>query len=150
MEENNQEAAVSPKTNNKTMKRVRFEGELCQACENFEGTRASGVVAEVLGDGEEAEEGQVLRCPEEPSEEEVEKHLAMGHPSFRSWCPHCVRGGGQSQERRKKDGREDIIPKICVDYMTMSEQTVGQEENWVLFIVKRSGRTRVSINGEMT
>lgn len=123
-EEHSQEAAVSPKINNKTKMRNSY------ASRNFEGTRTSGVLAEVLGAGEEAEEGQVLRCPEEPSEEEVEKHLAMGHPGFRSWCPHCVRRGGQSQERRKKDRREDIIPKICVDDMTMSEQTVGNEENW--------------------
>ena len=71
-----------------------------------------------------------MRCPEEPSEEEVQQHFALGHPSFRSWCPHCVRGGGQAHERRKQDGREDIIPKICVDYMTMGEKTSGQEENW--------------------
>ena len=85
---------------------------------------------DILGAGDEAEDGQVLRCPEEPSQEEVEKHLAMGHPNFRSWCPHCVRGGGQAHDRRKKDGREDVIPKICVDYMTMSAPVLGQEENW--------------------
>ena len=49
--------AVSPKSSNK----VRFED-----------TRASCVSAEILGAGDEVEEGQILRCPEEPSQEEVE------------------------------------------------------------------------------
>ena len=57
MREYSEETEVSPSANSKT---------------NIVGTRASGVLAEVLGAGDEAEEGQVLRCPEEPSEEEVE------------------------------------------------------------------------------
>ena len=79
----------------------------------------------------ERSEGVVLRCPEEPTEEEVQEHFALGHPNFRSWCPHCVKGGGQSQERRKVgENREDIVPKLCVDYMTMGERVAGQEEGW--------------------
>ena len=52
-------------------------------------------------------EGTVLRKPEEPTEEEVERHLVLGHPVFRSWCPHCVKGAGESPARRHREDRED-------------------------------------------
>ena len=46
---------------------------------------------------EDEEEGQLVKTkpiPERPSKEEVEIHNKT-HIPYRSWCPHCVREGGQ-------------------------------------------------------
>ena len=60
--------------------------------------------------GEVGAEGEVMKCPEEPSAEEVARHFAMGHPHFQAWCPHCVRGRGGSAPHRRGGGDEEGIP----------------------------------------
>jgi hypothetical protein len=56
---------------------------------------------------------RVAHDPGKPSKEEVAMHEAT-HVQYRSWCPHCVRGRGQSSptyksqkaQRRSKDYRQ--------------------------------------------
>ena len=43
---------------------------------------------------------------DEPTEEEVMRHVTMGHPHFRSWCPSCVRGRGKSGVHKKGKDEE--------------------------------------------
>ena len=75
------------------------------------------------------EEQKVIKCEEEPSEEEVRRHRAMGHPHFRSWCPHCVRGRGKATPRRVEAGEENKSVTMHIDYMTMKEREEGQEDS---------------------
>ena len=53
-------------------------------------------------------EPRVMKAPTTPSAEEVETHYATGHPTFKSWCPHSVRGGGESapqtRDRKTRQG----------------------------------------------
>ena len=81
--------------------------------------------------GEVGAAGKVMGCPEEPSAEEVARHFAMGHPHFQAWCPHCVRGRGESAPHRRGDGEAGGIPQLCLDYMTMGdreEDKLGSEK----------------------
>ena len=72
--------------------------------------------------GEVGAEARVMKCPEEPSAEEVARHFAIGHPHFQSWCPHCVRGRGESAPHRRGNGEAGGIPQLCLDYMTMGDR----------------------------
>ena len=45
--------------------------------------------------GEEAVRARARKTGAVPSEKEVEEHN-LDHAAFRSWCPHCVKGGAES------------------------------------------------------
>ena len=73
-------------------------------------------------EGEATQEGvraKIKIVSDKPSKREVEEHMAT-HIPFRSWCPHCVRGKSKSTPRAKrKEGEEEEVPVISVDYMYM-------------------------------
>ena len=83
------------------------------------------VESEVCG----MDEMRCIPCSEEPSEEEVARHRAMGHPHFRSWCPSCVRGRGKSGVHKKGRDEESKTITLCVDYMKMTRRKVGNKED---------------------
>ena len=77
-------------------------------------------------DAEEGEEVKVNRAPGEPSRAEREKH-AITHMPFRSWCKHCVEGKAVNPGHyKKKEGEEQRIPVVSIDYMYMTEENQGE------------------------
>ena len=77
---------------------------------------------------EEVVEVKVAKKPERPSEEEVERHRSAGHPNFRSWCDHCVRGRAESGHHRQGVTKPEKAT-FCSDYMTM-KSTEGRKREW--------------------
>ena len=76
---------------------------------------------EVQGEGE-LERQVVVKKPETVSAKDIERHRALGHPVFRDWCDHCVRGRAKGTARKKKKARPraERRPELQGDYMTMS------------------------------
>ena len=68
--------------------------------------------------GAESRRVNKVREPGAQHKKDWAEHLVL-HLPFRAWCPHCVKGAGQSMERRKDGERESRIPNICVDYMIL-------------------------------
>ena len=58
--------------------------------------------------------------PKLPSAEEVETHN-LTHLTYRSWCPHCVRGTGKTMDHRRA-GRPKMIPELHVDHCFMGSK----------------------------
>ena len=48
-------------------------------------------------------------------EEEVERHIALGHIPCRNWCPVCVRSRGRERGHTTST-RDRTIPEYCFDY----------------------------------
>jgi hypothetical protein len=66
---------------------------------------------------------RVAHDPGKPSREEVAMHEAT-HVQYRSWCPHCVRGRGQSSPHLSKpEGSEEEqrLPTVVMDYFFQGE-----------------------------
>ena len=65
---------------------------------------------------------RVAQDPGKPSRDEVAMHEAT-HVQYRSWCPHCVRGRGQSSPHiMKPEGSEDTrMPTVVMDYFFQGE-----------------------------
>ena len=88
--------------------------------------------AEELG-GEEGEEAREVRAPpipDTPSREQVRLHR-LTHRPFRSWCPHCVRGKGRSDQHRRSGQKDEQseIPKVVSDYFFVGQRRPnGREE----------------------
>ena len=74
-------------------------------------------------DGGEEAENKVRVCtdPGRPSKEAKERHDAMGHVQYRSWCPHCVKGRGQNEPHKSSERPESAIPLIGTDYFFAGE-----------------------------
>ena len=77
----------------------------------------------VMESAEAAEEVMVKarRAPQEPSEAERLRHEAT-HIPYRSWCPYCVMGQGDSDPPKHHSGQHEILT-IHVDYMYMKDDT---------------------------
>ena len=60
-----------------------------------------------------------LQDPRLPSKKEVNDHSLAAHIPYRSWCTFCVMGKGKAAPHRKQ-GREDGLPELHVDYCSMS------------------------------
>ena len=99
-----------------------------------EGSGGSEVQGEQLEEkdqeGEEAREVRAPPIPDTPSREQVRQHR-LTHRPFRSWCPHCVRGKGRSDQHRRsgqKDEHSDI-PKVVSDYFFIGQRRpIGRVE----------------------
>ena len=59
-------------------------------------------------------EAQFLKCPGEPSAQELEQHR-MSHLPYRLWCRWCVMGRGTGTAHSKMT-KKSSIPRIGVDY----------------------------------
>ena len=57
-----------------------------------------------------------LLDPKLPSQAEVDKHSAMGHIPYRSWCPICVKAQGRDSDHQKDKGKERKLPEYSWDY----------------------------------
>lgn len=92
-----------------------------------EGSGQGGEESEESGEEEESvREARIVKTPVDPGPKGRETHIAMGHPKFEEWCPHCVRGGAQNRPRRKKGKRKARLVRICMDCMTMKTGEDGQ------------------------
>jgi hypothetical protein len=72
---------------------------------------------------EESIRPRVAIDPGKPSKEEVALHNAT-HVQYRSWCPHCVKGRGQSSPHYAKTQAtedEQRVPTIVMDYFFQGE-----------------------------
>ena len=67
------------------------------------------------GAGVESQRPRLPAKVREPSKEEREEHEASGCAVYRSWCPYCVQGRGQSNPHLPRQGASEI-PEICLDY----------------------------------
>ena len=67
------------------------------------------------GAGVESQRPRLPAKVREPSKEEKEEHEASGCAVFRSWCPYCVQGRGQSNPHLPRQGASEI-PEVCIDY----------------------------------
>ena len=71
-------------------------------------------------------EGQAIkrvRKPSEPTQAEIDEHLASGHVPFRDWCGLCVMGSAQSNPHRKGEKEEQAIPVVSIDYAYMEDKS---------------------------
>ena len=88
--------------------------------ERVEGDEEAGESEQEIRDNEEDEGPIVVERPEEVSPREMERHRALGHPVFRSWCEHCVKGRAKATARKKRKKNGVRRPEIQGDYATMS------------------------------
>lgn len=64
---------------------------------------------------EEAVEARPARPgfnPDQPTQREVDEHLASGHAVYRSWCPQCIAGWGLGQRHHRIDHEAEVIPVV--------------------------------------
>ena len=84
---------------------------------------------DLIDEGEEGVEPNVLRVPVKPSREEVMKHNTT-HIPFRSWCPHCNAGKSKGRLHTKQNKKGDQITTLTLDFMWMTE-IPKQGEKWI-------------------
>ena len=93
--------------------------------------------AEEEKEGEEGEEGHRPKhriVSDKPSQKEIDEHM-ITHIPFRDWCPHCVRGKSKSTPHRKrKEGEEEEVPVISVDYMFMETEDRNVEKGMPILV----------------
>ena len=93
-----------------------------------QGEEAQG--EEAQEEGEEARAVHAPPIPDTPSKEQVRQHR-LTHRPFRSWCPHCIRGKGRSDQHRQSSQKDlhTEIPKIASDYFYVGQRRPrGKEE----------------------
>ena len=85
----------------------------------------------------EAPPVKVIRSPEQPTQEDIEKHRAAGHNPFRSWCPVCVAAAAPDDPHpRAVDKPSHEFPVFSSDYAFMG--TKDSKDKITLYIVKES------------
>ena len=78
--------------------------------------------ADQQSEGEEAPKVKVWSDPGKPTKEKIEQHEAT-HAQYRSWCPHCVKGRGQSSPHKAiKDRDPDALPEVSMDFYFAGEK----------------------------
>ena len=72
---------------------------------------------EAAGDGMQLGSRVPKKTPDPmlPTLPEIEEHN-MTHLPYRAWCPHCVRGRGESHQHRRSPGEERTRPELSLDY----------------------------------
>ena len=77
---------------------------------------------------EEASEGRkpkALRSPLTPTLEEIEEHEMTGHAIHRSWCGHCMRSRGLTEQHQKSTFEDKGLPTLSIDYFYFGNQDEG-------------------------
>ena len=94
---------------------------------------------EVQEGGEDGVGAKGLRKPEEPTADEVRTHM-LTHVPFRSWCPHCVRGRGISDQHKRTKEKEDRgLPVVHMDYAFFRRKVGGRVAPTVVSKERKSG-----------
>ena len=74
--------------------------------------------------GAEGVDVKVMKRPEEPTQEEIDKHMCT-HIPFRSWCSHCVMGKAKNSRHAKRGSQENEVPVVSIDYTFMGSDDKG-------------------------
>ena len=64
---------------------------------------------------EEAMTPRSVKEEYEPTDEEVQEHMAARAP-FRSWCPFRAKGKAGSAPHFRRDGEDPTVPVISMEY----------------------------------
>lgn len=86
--------------------------------ENVEETELEGV------------QPKVARDPGQPSKEDIARHRAAGHVSYRAWCACCVRGRGRDRKHKlcaPIHPGGPVVPKVAIDYCFLTEKGLVKE-----------------------
>ena len=107
----------------------RIEGEGGHGDEVLEDERGRGEGPEVPGVGmEEGRKPKALSSPPVVSQKMKDEH-EITHLPYRSWCPHCVSGRGRCMHHQsKRDGKEENVPRVAMDYFYMHSNTDGTDD----------------------
>jgi len=65
--------------------------------------------------GYESQKPRIPHKVHEPTKQELDEHIATGHASYRTWCPHCVKAKGQANPHRDQESGSDY-PELHLDY----------------------------------
>ena len=71
-------------------------------------------------DGNETRKTAKYNNPAEPTKEEREEHEKT-HVPYRSWCKHCVRGGGKELAHKRSEELPSI-PEVHMDFCYMGDE----------------------------
>lgn len=78
----------------------------------------------------EVHQPRVATTGRQPTEKEVEAHLASGHAQHRSWCDSCMRARGiAGRHERQPAARPDADPQVCLDYCYMKFVSSDQPQD---------------------
>ena len=70
---------------------------------------------------------RAMRAPREPTDKEIEEHMAT-HGNYRGWCPHCVAGKGKALAHAELNAEtQHTVPTISMDYCFMGSSQGSQE-----------------------
>ena len=58
---------------------------------------------------------KALRSPSSPTAEEIEEHEMMGHAVHRTWCGHCMRSRGLTEQHQVAKHEDKGIPTLGID-----------------------------------
>jgi len=108
--------------------------------------RKEEIGKEIEGGDQEGEDGHAARYRKlgpEPTQEEIDEHN-MDHGTFRSWCPHCVKGAAMAYPHRKsQDKSREEVPVVSIDYMFMNEKQNAEEEKGMPILVMKDRKTKM-------
>ena len=62
-----------------------------------------------------------------PNDKEVEEHN-VDHAVFRAWCPHCVKGRGETYGHMKSKNKHEDVPVISIDYAYMHPEADEEDD----------------------
>ena len=101
---------------------------------------AQGLVCPLCGEGaEEDTSSRSLVSPVRPTQQMIDDH-EVSHTPFRSWCPFCVRGRGQSAGHFEVDKGDEQLPTISVDYGFLGTPDSPADELPVLLVKDRKSK----------
>ena len=85
-------------------------------------------------ESEEAHEAVLKEVRGIITEEEVERHGAACHWSYRSQCKFCVmgHGAGGSHHKVKRGDEESTVPHVSMDYMYIGGCEQDIEEDGIM------------------
>lgn len=85
---------------------------------------------------------------DEPTQEEIDEHN-LGHSTFRSWCPHCVKGEATCYpliRRKDKDPREILRISIGNAYMEEDKERENEREKGMPILVVKDSATGMKVS----
>ena len=87
-------------------------------------------------------ETQTFRDPGQPTPAEKEEHEKT-HIPFRSWCRHCVRGGGKELPHNRVH-EHSTIPEVHLDFVFMGDE--GAPGELVVILAARDRVTKMGLS----
>ena len=79
---------------------------------------------------------KVIRAPDQPTPEELDRHYATGHVPFRSWCPVCVAASATDAGHYRSSSVPHEFPAFSADYGFLG--TKEKSDKLTIFVVRES------------